>query len=106
MVRTSALASDKLFIGKLRFHEILEVGTSDTGRGDERAAGRRKDVALVAVRDDKPLTTQFYVEGCASFADGCLERRSIEVLVFTLRTLARDVESPHVLLRRLSARAG
>lgn len=38
------LASDKLFMGKLRFHEILELGTSDTdratGRGDERAAGR------------------------------------------------------------------
>lgn len=48
-------------------------------------------MALIAVRDDELLAIQFYVEGCASFGKGCLERRSVEVLVFTLGTLAGDV---------------
>ncbi|MGJ7043656.1 hypothetical protein J2Y63_006942 [Shinella sp. BE166] len=48
---------------KLRFHEILELGTSNSGRtaggGNELAAGRRKDQPLVAIRDNEPLTIQF-----------------------------------------------
>ncbi|KQS72992.1 hypothetical protein ASG39_04535 [Rhizobium sp. Leaf371] len=82
-------------MGKLRFHEILELGTSDTNRatgcGDERAAGRRKDVPLLAICDDEPLTIQFHVEGCASLSKGCLQFRPIEALVFTLGALAGDV---------------
>ncbi len=95
MVRTSDLASDKLFMGKLRFHEILELDTADADRSigsrDERAAGCRENGSLVALCDTEALAIQFRAKGCAPVGEGCPERRSIEVMDFSLRTFPGNV---------------